>query len=93
MTGSSVAQESRKVNPSFSEDVAFMKKHTSIVTLTDGNAAVAIAPTYQERVMTSTVDRENGTGFGWINRKVIEAANSLKKCWSKRPVSREPCKI
>lgn len=56
----------------FADDVAFMEKHTSIVTLKDGNAAVAVAPDYQGRVMTSTYDRKSGPSFGWINRPVIE---------------------
>ena len=36
-------------------------------------AAVAIAPAYQGRVLTSTVDQAKGPSFGWINRKVIAA--------------------
>ena len=56
----------------FSDDVSFMKKHTPIVLLKDGNAAVAIAPDYQGRVMTSTFDNDAGPSFGWINRPVIE---------------------
>ena len=56
----------------FSDDVAFMKKHTQIVLLQDGDAAVALAPAYQGRVMTSTFDRNAGPSFGWINRPVIE---------------------
>ena len=71
--GAAVAQQLEKTNPGFSDDVSFLKQHTEIVTLTDGKAAVAVAPAYQGRVMTSTVDRENGAGFGWINRKVIKA--------------------
>lgn len=49
-----------------------MKKHTPIVTLKDGDAAVAVAPDYQGRVMTSTYDYKAGPSFGWINRPVIE---------------------
>ncbi|MDP6490444.1 MAG: hypothetical protein QGH42_06100 [Kiritimatiellia bacterium] len=56
----------------FADDVAFMKQHTPIVLLEDGDAAVAVAPGYQGRVMTSTFDREAGPSFGWINRPVIE---------------------
>lgn len=56
----------------FADDVAFMEEHTPIVLLKDGNAAVAIAPDYQGRVMTSTYDRQSGPSFGWINRPVIE---------------------
>ncbi|MEI6891162.1 MAG: DUF6786 family protein [Pontiella sp.] len=56
----------------FSDDVAFMKKYTSIVLLKDGDAAVAVAPNYQGRVMTSTFDHKGGPSFGWINRPVIK---------------------
>ena len=56
----------------FSDDLTFMRKHTQIVTLKDGDAAVAIAPAYQGRVMTSTFDAAAGPSFGWINRPVIE---------------------
>ena len=67
------AQEPVDSPQSFHDDVTFLKEHTPIVLLEDGDAAVAIAPDYQGRVMTSTVDQKNGAGFGWINRKVIEA--------------------
>lgn len=56
----------------FADDVVFMKQHTPIVLLKDGDAAVAVAPVYQGRVMTSTFDRKAGPSFGWINRPVIE---------------------
>ncbi|MEQ1828333.1 MAG: DUF6786 family protein [Pirellula sp.] len=69
----SKAQVVKPVSPSFQEDTSFLKKHTRVITLTDGTAAVAVAPAYQGRVMTSTVDRESGASFGWINRKVIAA--------------------
>ncbi|QEF98278.1 hypothetical protein Mal15_23280 [Stieleria maiorica] len=59
-------------NDTFADDVAFMKKHTPIVLLHRGDAAVAVAPDYQGRVMTSTFDRDAGPSFGWINRPVIE---------------------
>jgi hypothetical protein len=55
----------------FADDVAFMKKHTQVVTLQSGDAAVAVAPAYQGRVMTSTFDKDAGPSFGWINRPVI----------------------
>lgn len=56
----------------FADDLSFMQKHTPIVLLQDGDAAVAVAPAYQGRVMTSTFDRVAGPSFGWINRPVIE---------------------
>jgi hypothetical protein len=56
----------------FAEDVAFLRRHTPVVVLESGSAAVAIAPAYQGRVMTSTCDQDAGPGFGWINRPVVE---------------------
>ncbi|WP_430438389.1 DUF6786 family protein [Neorhodopirellula lusitana] len=68
------SQDDTKSNmSSFQDDVSFMKKHTPIVMLQSGDAAVALAPDYQGRVMTSTIDHEGGPSFGWINRKVIAA--------------------
>ena len=56
----------------FADDESFLKAHTDIVLLSRGDAAVALAPAYQGRVMTSTFDRAAGPSFGWINRPVIE---------------------
>ena len=56
----------------FTKDVSFLEKHTEILILKEGNGAIAIAPQYQARVMTSTTDVSEGIGFGWINKKVIE---------------------
>ena len=56
----------------FADDLSFMKEHTQIVLLKDGDAAIALAPAYQGRVMTSTFDQKAGPSFGWINRPVIE---------------------
>ena len=70
-----VEQEAKLDEPTsvnFSDDLSFMQKHTPIVLLKDGDTAVAIAPAYQGRVMTSTFDVEAGPSFGWINRPVIE---------------------
>ncbi|MHC4981690.1 MAG: DUF6786 family protein [Planctomycetota bacterium] len=64
----------------FSDDVAFMRRHTKIVVLSDptGKAQVAVAPAYQGRVMTSTADGPRGMSFGWINRELI-AAGEIRK--------------
>lgn len=56
----------------FAADAAFLEQHTDVVVLQKGSAAVAVAPAYQGRVMTSTYDLEQGPSFGWINRPVIE---------------------
>ncbi len=49
----------------------FLRKHTRIIELRNKKAAVAIAPDWQGRVMTSTQDGDNGLSFGWINRELI----------------------
>ncbi len=56
----------------FASDLTFLNKHTNIIVLKNGKSAVAVAPDYQGRVMTSTFDDEVGPSFGWINRPVIE---------------------
>jgi len=56
----------------FANDAAFMKQHTDLVVLKKGDGAVAVAPAWQGRVMTSTFDHDSGPSFGWINRPVIE---------------------
>lgn len=68
----SLASGSASAGEGFAQDVAFMKEHTRTVLLQHGDAAVAVAPDYQGRVMTSTFDRNGGPSFGWINRPVIE---------------------
>ena len=57
----------------FSDDMAFLQKHTEVVVLTDksGHAKVAVAPAWQGRVMTSTATGDAGLSFGWINRDLI----------------------
>ena len=62
------AAESR----TFGQDVAFLKKHGSVVVLSAGDAKVAVSPDYQARVMTSTTGGDAGPSFGWLNDKVIE---------------------
>lgn len=56
----------------FASDVAFLEQHTDVLVLTKRDAAVAVVPAYQGRVMTSTYNQEGGPSFGWINRPVIE---------------------
>ncbi len=57
---------------SFASDMAFLKEHTDVVLLKKDNSAVAVVPSYQGRVMTSTFDTSSGPSFGWINRPVIQ---------------------
>lgn len=57
----------------FGSDLAFLKKHTKVIVLSDktGAAQIAVAPAWQGRVMTSTADNAAGHSFGWINRSLI----------------------
>ena len=55
----------------FQSDIEFLQECTNVILLRKGLAAVAVAPAYQGRVMTSTFDEESGPSFGWINRPVI----------------------
>jgi hypothetical protein len=58
--------------PTYADDVAFLRKHTHIIELSDGASRVAIAPAWQARVVTSTTNHESGPSFGWIKRDIIE---------------------
>jgi hypothetical protein len=49
----------------------FLKKHTSIIELKNGNSAIVLSPSWQGRVMTSTAEGDSGFSFGWINRELI----------------------
>jgi hypothetical protein len=61
----------------YAEDVSFLKQHTEIVELVgEGDSRLAVAPEYQGRVMTSTVEGPAAMGFGWINRRFISAGRS-----------------
>jgi hypothetical protein len=51
----------------------FLKKHTSIIELKTGNAAITIVPQWQGRVMTSSADGDSGYSFGWINHSLISS--------------------
>jgi hypothetical protein len=63
----------------FGEDVAFLRRHTHIIVLSDetGAAQLALAPAWQGRVMTSTADKSTGRSFGWINRELIASGKEL----------------
>src|SRR5215831_5899082 len=58
----------------FGYDLDFLKKyHNDLVLLGEDSlgARILIAPAYQGRVMTSTVDGNNGLSFGWVNHELI----------------------
>ena len=55
----------------FGDDAAFLKSHTDLIVLSDGQAKVAVSPGWQGRVMTSSAGGDAGLSFGWINRELI----------------------
>lgn len=72
---------STKPPATFGEDVKFLKRHADVVLLHEpgGDAQVAVVPAWQGRVMTSTVGGDSGTSFGWINRRLIAAGDTLPR--------------
>jgi hypothetical protein len=61
---------------SFGDDLAFLRRHLDDLVVLEadgGKAQIAVAPTYQGRVMTSTGGGLHGASYGWINRALIES--------------------
>ena len=58
---------------SFAEVVSFVDRHSPLLVLSDedSNAAIAVWPAMQGRVLTSTANGPQGHGFGWLNRELI----------------------
>ena len=59
--------------PKFGDDVTFLKKYVDVIILSDKSSStqVAVIPTYQCRVMTSTTGGSEGLSYGWVNRDLI----------------------
>jgi hypothetical protein len=64
----------------FDQDLSFLKKHTDVVIIEDesGNGQVAVLPTMQGRVMTSTAEGPDGLSFGWINRALVASGETVE---------------
>ncbi len=64
--------------PAFGDDLAFLRKHTEVIVLSDKTDAmqVAVVPAYQCRIMTSTADGPKGNSFGWVNRELIASGKT-----------------
>jgi hypothetical protein len=61
---------------SFGDDLDFLGKHQSVITLVasdDANAKALVVAGYQGRVMTSTAAGNEGNSYGWINYNLIES--------------------
>ncbi len=65
---------------SYAEDVAFLRKYTEVIELTDptGQGKVAVVPTLQGRVMTSSANGAEGRSYGWINRKLFASGDTME---------------
>lgn len=59
----------------FDEDVAFLEKYGDVIVLKDptGKSRVAVMPSLQGRVMTSTAGSPWNLSYGWINRQLFES--------------------
>jgi len=59
--------------PSFLDDLVFLKQHTGVLVLKakEGPARLVISPAWQGRVMSSSATGDAGRSFGWINRDLI----------------------
>ena len=68
----------------FADDLALLKKHTDVVVLSDkaggpgASALVAVVPSMQGRVMTSSAEGPGGLSFGWINRSLVDSGKTLE---------------
>jgi hypothetical protein len=64
--------------PTFEEDVAFLRQRRDVVVLGDaGGPRVAVVPAWQGRVATSTVGGPNAPSYGWINRELAASGDLL----------------
>ena len=68
-----LAAETKGKAMTYADTVEFLKKHTKVVELSDGDARAAICPAWQGRVMTSTCGGLQGQSFGFVNDEFINA--------------------
>lgn len=62
----------------YDDDVAFLKKYSDVVELTDSEmkSRIAVMPGLQARVMTSTAGSPENLSYGWINRSLFESGDT-----------------
>ena len=72
-------EESSKNQLSFGEIVDMVNEASPLLILSDGkDAQVALSPTLQSRVLTSTASGRNGRSFGWVNLDLITSKKRLE---------------
>lgn len=71
----------KEMGKSFKDDIEFLRKYTDAMVLkaSDGQGQIIIIPEYQGRIMTSTLNGEQGAGFGWINYGLIESGEQNER--------------
>lgn len=65
----------------FGFDKTFLQKHyknTLVLESTDGKSAIVLTPELQGRVMTSTLNGDEGMSFGWLNYELIESGEIME---------------
>jgi hypothetical protein len=69
--GKMIAQSENR--ESFSAVVKLVQQHSQLIVLQspNGQAAIAVWPAMQGRVLTSTAEGPGGHGFGWVNNELI----------------------
>jgi hypothetical protein len=74
----SVTTTENKNSNNFSSDVEFLKKYSAVLVLKseDDQTQIAVLPSLQGRVMTSTANGNNGFSFGWINKEAFSKGDT-----------------
>ena len=78
---STVLKEPNFEKGTFGYDKAFLKKNykkSIVLESNDHKSMLILSPELQGRVMTSTLDGEHGTSFGWLNYELI-ASKEVKE--------------
>jgi len=75
-----VEEKTKMAKKTFGGDLAFLKKYTDVIVLSDtsGGSQVAVLPALQGRAMTSTAEGMEGLSFGWINRELIASGKTVE---------------
>jgi hypothetical protein len=68
----------RAAQPSFDDDVAFLRQRLEVVVLGEEKGPrVAVVPAWQGRVATSTIGGADAPSYGWINRELAASGKLL----------------
>ncbi len=70
--------ESNNKEGTFGYDVQFLEKYTDVVVLNNekSGGSILVTPKMQGRVMTSTLQGEEGKSLGWVNHDLISSGKT-----------------